>query len=308
MPDLGQSCTTERSGPDAQPSDALVLFGAMGDLAHRKIFPALYPMVERGRLDNPLIGVAKASRTNEHLKERVGDSVQQHVKHVDRRALAKLLGLLRYVGGDYQEPATFDHLRQALGAAASPAHYLASPPTLFTSVVESLTRARCMQNARVIVEKPFGRNLDSARRLNAALHPALLESRIFRIDHYLGKEAVLNLLFFRFARGDFYHYFRCQLLFHSFGEDMLKANYAHSHLSLRPGQIVRPPRLLSTADRCVRRPGSPSALLVLGPASISPLAGPRSQIRTGRCPPPVQHPHPGFGDRRQSKRGRRWHQ
>jgi glucose-6-phosphate 1-dehydrogenase len=201
MPDLRQSCTTERSGPDAQPSDALVLFGAMGDLAHRKIFPALYHMVEHGRLDAPLIGVARAGRTNEHLKERVGESVQHHVKHVDQQVLAKLLGLLRYVGGDYQEPATFDHLRQALGAAASPAHYLAIPPTLFTSVVESLTRTHCMKNARVIIEKPFGRNLASAQRLNAALHSALPESRIFRIDHYLGKEAVLNLLFFRFANS-----------------------------------------------------------------------------------------------------------
>jgi glucose-6-phosphate 1-dehydrogenase len=111
MPDLRQSCTMEDSGPDARPSDALILFGAMGDLAHRKIFPALYHMVERGRLDDPVIGVARAGRTNEHLKERVGDSVQQHVKRVDQQVLAKLLGLLRYVGGDYREPATFDHLR-----------------------------------------------------------------------------------------------------------------------------------------------------------------------------------------------------
>ena len=110
MPDLRQSCTMEGSGPDARPSDALILFGAMGDLAHRKIFPALYHMVERGRLDDPVIVVARAGRTNEHLKERVGDSVQQHVKRVDQQVLAKLLGLLRYVGGDYQEPATFKSL------------------------------------------------------------------------------------------------------------------------------------------------------------------------------------------------------
>jgi glucose-6-phosphate 1-dehydrogenase len=103
MPDLRQSCTKERSGPDAEPSDALILFGAMGDLAHRKIFPALYHMVEHGRLDDPAIGIARAGRTNEHLKECVGDSVQQHVKRVDQQMLAKLLGLLRFVGGDYQE-------------------------------------------------------------------------------------------------------------------------------------------------------------------------------------------------------------
>src|SRR5206468_1792726 len=166
-------------------------------LAHRKIFPALYHMVENGRLDSLVIGVARAGRTDEHLKERARDSLQRHVKNVDREPLSKLLGLLRYVGGDYQEPATFDRLKEALGKAASPAHYLAIPPALFSSVVESLTRSNCMQNARVIVEKPFGRDLGSAQRLNAVLRAVLPESRIFRIDHYLGKEAVLNLLFFR---------------------------------------------------------------------------------------------------------------
>lgn len=201
MPDLRQSCATDRSEPSAQSADALVLFGAMGDLAHRKIFPALYHMVERDRLNSPVIGVAKAGRTDEHLKERARDSVQRHVKNIDRAVLSKLLELLRYVGGDYQEPGTFDRLKDGLGTASTPAHYLAIPPNLFTSVVESLAHSNCLNNARVIVEKPFGRDLGSAQRLNAALRAALPESRIFRIDHYLGKEAVLNLLFFRFANS-----------------------------------------------------------------------------------------------------------
>ncbi len=201
MPDLRQGCTTGKPSEDTAPCDALVLFGAMGDLAHKKIFPALYHMVRRGHLDVPVIGIARAGRTDEHLKERVRDSVQQQGEDVDQEALAKLLKLLRYVGGDYQEPATFDLLKKTLGAATHPAHYLAIPPDLLMSVVESLAKSNCMKNARVIVEKPFGHDLASAQRLNAALHAALPESRIFRIDHYLGKEAVLNLLFFRFANS-----------------------------------------------------------------------------------------------------------
>jgi glucose-6-phosphate 1-dehydrogenase len=201
MPDLRQGCTTGKPSEDTAPSDALVLFGAMGDLAHKKIFPALCHMVRRGHLDVPVIGIARAGRTDEHLKERVRDSVQQQGEDVDQEALAKLLKLLRYVGGDYQEPATFDLLKRTLGVATHPAHYLAIPPDLFVSVVESLAKSNCMKNARVIIEKPFGHNLASAQRLNAALHTVLPESRIFRIDHYLGKEAVLNLLFFRFANS-----------------------------------------------------------------------------------------------------------
>src|SRR5437867_8796035 len=141
MPDLRQSCTTGKSGQDATPTDALVLFGAMGDLAHKKIFPALYHMVQRGHLDLPVIGVAKAGRTDEHLKERARDSVRQQGGKIDEAALAKLLNLLHYVGGDYQEPATFDRLKKALGSAARPTHYLAIPPNLFISVVESLARS-----------------------------------------------------------------------------------------------------------------------------------------------------------------------
>lgn len=199
MPDLRHGCTTDKPTEDTTPADALVLFGAMGDLAHKKIFPALYHMVRRGHLNVPVIGIARASRTDAHLKERIRDSVQQQGDNVDQEALAKLLNLLRYVGGDYQEPTTFDQLKQTLEAATRPTHYLAIPPSLFTSVVESLAKSNCISNARVIVEKPFGHDLASAQRLNAALHAVLPESRIFRIDHYLGKEAVLNLLFFRFA-------------------------------------------------------------------------------------------------------------
>jgi glucose-6-phosphate 1-dehydrogenase len=200
MPDLRYG-TTHESSEDTRPADALVLFGAMGDLAHKKIFPALYHMVQRGHLDLPIIGVAKAGRSDEHLKERARDSVHQQGGTIDQGALAKLLNLLHYVGGDYQELATFDRLKKALGPAIRPIHYLAIPPDLFINVVESLAHSGCMKNARVIVEKPFGHDLASAQQLNAALHAVLPESRIFRIDHYLGKEAVLNLLFFRFANS-----------------------------------------------------------------------------------------------------------
>jgi glucose-6-phosphate 1-dehydrogenase len=201
MPDLRQGCATGKSAEDIAPADALVLFGAMGDLAHKKIFPALYHMVRHGHLDVPVIGVARAGRTNEHLKERVSDSIQQQDSDIDQEALAKLLKLLRYVGGDYEKPGTFDELKKTLGSASRPAHYLAIPPGLFINVVESLAKSNCMENARVIIEKPFGHDLTSAQQLNAALHAVLPESRIFRIDHYLGKEAVLNLLFFRFANS-----------------------------------------------------------------------------------------------------------
>src|SRR5437660_2646197 len=201
MPDLRNACTGSEPPEEARPTDVLVLFGAMGDLAHKKIFPALYHMVQRRHLDIPVIGVAKAGRTDEHLKERASDSVRQQGGNIDEPSLAKLLNLLHYVGGDYQEPATFDRLKKALGSATRPTHYLAIPPNLFINVVESLARSGCMKNARVIVEKPFGHDLRSAQQLNAALHAVLPESRIFRIDHYLGKEAVLNLLFFRFANS-----------------------------------------------------------------------------------------------------------
>ena len=158
------------------PADALVLFGAMGDLAHKKIFPALYHMVQHGHLDIPVIGVARSARTDDHFKKRVRDSIQQQGGNIDQQALDKLLKLLCYVGGDYQKPETFELLKKTLGSATRPAHYLAIPPSLFISVVESLAKSNCMANARIIVEKPFGHDLASAQELNAALHAVLPES------------------------------------------------------------------------------------------------------------------------------------
>ena len=201
MRDLRQGCASERQEENTARADALVLFGAMGDLAYKKIFPALYHMVRHGHLDVPVIGVARAGRTDEHLRERVRDSIRQQGTEIDHAALSKLLQLLRYVGGDYQKQETFDLLKKTLGSSSRPAHYLAIPPNLFISVVESLAKSNCIKNARVIVEKPFGRDLASAQQLNTALRAVLPESRIFRIDHYLGKEAVLNLLVFRFANS-----------------------------------------------------------------------------------------------------------
>jgi glucose-6-phosphate 1-dehydrogenase len=168
MPDLRKGCAKGKSVEDTAPADALVLFGEMGDLAHKKIFPALYHMVQHGHLDVPVIGVAKAGRTNEHLKERVRDSIQQQGGEVDQEALAKLLKLLRYVGGDYEKVGTFDVLKKTLGSASRPAHYLAIPPNLFTSVVESLAKSSCIKNSRVIVEKPFGHDQLPPRTLSFA--------------------------------------------------------------------------------------------------------------------------------------------
>jgi glucose-6-phosphate 1-dehydrogenase len=185
----------------AEPSDALVFFGATGDLAYKKIFPALQHMIQRGTLDVPVIGVAKADWTLEQLRARARDSLLQHGGGVDEAAFAKLVQLLRYVDGDYREPGTFDLLRQALGGAARPTHYLAIPPSLFGTVVEALGRSGCAQHARLVIEKPFGHDLASARHLNDTLHMVFPEQAIFRIDHYLGKEAVENLLFFRFANA-----------------------------------------------------------------------------------------------------------
>jgi len=201
MPDIRQGCAPGKGTEETTLSDALVLFGAMGDLAYKKIFPALYQMVRHGNLDVPVIGVARAGRTQQQFIERVRDSIHQQLDDIDQGVLNKLLKLLRYVGGDYQKPETFDLLKKTLASASRPLHYLAIPPSLFTNVVESLAKSSCIKNARVIVEKPFGRDLVSAQQLNAALLAVLPESRIFRIDHYLGKEAVLNLMFFRFANS-----------------------------------------------------------------------------------------------------------
>ncbi len=184
----------------AAQSDALVFFGATGDLAYKKIFPALQAMVRRGHLSVPVIGVAKAGWGLEQFRARARDSVEKH-GGLDPSAFPKLLELLRYVDGDYNDPATFTALRTQLGGAQHPAHYLAIPPALFGLVVEQLGKSGCSKGARVIVEKPFGRDLESARRLNAILLTSFDERHIFRIDHYLGKEAVQNLVYFRFANS-----------------------------------------------------------------------------------------------------------
>jgi len=181
-------------------SDALVFFGATGDLAYKKIFPALQAMLKRGHLDVPVIGVAKAGWNLEHLRARAHDSLEKHGR-VDAAAFDKLSGLLRYVDGDYTDPATFQAIRKELKGAQRPAHYLAIPPLLFGTVVEQLAKSGSTQGARVIVEKPFGNDLASARELNRILHAAFPESGIFRIDHYLGKRPVNNVVIFRFANA-----------------------------------------------------------------------------------------------------------
>lgn len=179
-------------------SDALVFFGATGDLAYKQIFPALQNMIRRGTLNVPVIGVAKSGWKIDDLRARARDSITQH-GGVDEATFGKLIELLRYIDGDYQDPNTFTALRQALGSAGHPTHYLAIPPSLFGTVVEALGKSNCADGARVVIEKPFGHDLASARQLNNTLHTVFPEANIFRIDHYLGKEAVENLLFFRFA-------------------------------------------------------------------------------------------------------------
>jgi glucose-6-phosphate 1-dehydrogenase len=181
-------------------SDALVFFGATGDLAYKKIFPALQAMTKRGHLDMPVIGVAKAGWNLDQLRARAHDSLEKH-GGVDPAAFAKLSSLLRYVDGDYGDAATFQAIRRELGSAQRPAHYLAIPPLLFGTVVEQLAKANCARDARVIVEKPFGHDLASARELNRTLHQFFPESAIFRIDHYLGKRPVNNVVLFRFANA-----------------------------------------------------------------------------------------------------------
>lgn len=180
-------------------SDALVFFGATGDLAYKKIFPALYAMARRGNLDFPIIGVARSGWTLEQLRARAGDSVEKHGGGVDDAAFALLSARLRLVGGDYEDAATFAALRKELGDAKRPLHYLAIAPSMFATVVQGLDQSGCAHDARVILEKPFGRDLPSAQALNNTLHEIFGESSIFRIDHYLGKEPVQNFLVFRFA-------------------------------------------------------------------------------------------------------------
>jgi len=179
-------------------SDALVFFGATGDLAYKKIFPSLQAMVKRGHLTVPVIGVAKAGWNLDQLRARAKDSLEKH-GGLDTAAFEKLAALFRYVDGDYQDPATFKALREELKDAKRPAHYLAIPPALFETVVKHLSASERGRGARVIVEKPFGHDLASAQELNRILLSVFDEADIFRIDHYLGKQAVNNLLAFRFA-------------------------------------------------------------------------------------------------------------
>src|SRR5437660_1947260 len=211
-----QNTSATQSKTQAAPlrSDALVFFGVTGDLAHKKIFPALQSMVKSGILTVPIIGVAKSGWGIDQLRARARDSLAQYGGGVDEAAFAKLVQLLQYIDGDYQDPSTYQRLQKALGSAARSLHYLAIPASLFETVIEGLRKVGCTNNARVIVEKPFGRDLASARSLNATLHAAFPESDIFRIDHYLGKEAVENLLFFRFAN--------------TFLEPIWNRNYVHS--------------------------------------------------------------------------------
>lgn len=184
-------------------SDALVFFGATGDLAYKKIFPALQAMVLHDGLDLPIIGVAHSGWTLEQLRQRAHDSLAQAAKDqgssIDEAAFEKLAAHLQYIDGDYNDPATFEQLKKLLGKAARPLHYLAIPPSLFGTVTKGLQQAGCANDARVVVEKPFGRDLASSQQLNRMLHEVFPEPAIFRIDHYLGKEAVQNLLYFRFA-------------------------------------------------------------------------------------------------------------
>jgi glucose-6-phosphate 1-dehydrogenase len=184
--------------PEASASDAFVFFGATGDLAYKQIFPALQGLVRRGQLDVPVIGVAKAGWGLDQLVARARASLAEH-GGVDETAFGKLVSRLAYVDGDYRDASTFERLRRELGDASRPLHYLAIPPSLFATVATNLAASGAATNARLVVEKPFGRDLASARALNAELRHVFPESRIFRIDHYLGKEAVENLLFFRFA-------------------------------------------------------------------------------------------------------------
>jgi glucose-6-phosphate 1-dehydrogenase len=186
---------------NALPSDALVFFGATGDLAYKKIFPSLQAMVKHGHLDVPIIGVAKSGWTLDQLRTRMRESLEKHPGGLDRSAFEKLCGLLRYVDGDYQDPTTFQTIRKELGPASRPLHYLAIPPVLFGTVVEQLAKSGCNRGARVVLEKPFGTDLASAEGLNRILLATFPETTVFRIDHYLGKRPIKNMLYFRFANA-----------------------------------------------------------------------------------------------------------
>ena len=190
----------EGIAPNALSSDAVVFFGATGDLAHKKIFPALQSLAKRGNLDIPVIGVAKAGWTLDQLKSRARDSVERY-GGLDPDAFSRLSRLMDYIDGDYSDPATFQELRRKLGNAKRPTHYLAIPPSLFETVVHRLGESGCAEGARIVIEKPFGQDLATAQTLNGVVHGVFREEDVFRIDHYLGKNAVQNLLFFRFANS-----------------------------------------------------------------------------------------------------------
>ena len=183
-------------------SDAIVFFGATGDLAYKQIFPSLQGLVRDEGLEVPIIGVAKAGWSLDQLKARAKDSISNH-GGLDAKAFGKLTSLLRYVDGDYNDPATYVRLRQELGDARWPLHYLAIPPSLFATVAEGLAKQGAGTDARIVVEKPFGRNRESARQLDRILNRFFPEENIFRIDHYLGKEPVQNILYTRFANAMF---------------------------------------------------------------------------------------------------------
>jgi glucose-6-phosphate 1-dehydrogenase len=184
-------------------SDALVIFGATGDLAYKQIFPALYGLVRDEGLRSPIIGVAKQGWTLDQLKKRAETSIREHVKPPEPAALAQLLNQLRYVVGDYNDAATFAALRRELAGAKRPLHYLAIPPSLFSTVAAQLSSTGCAENARLVIEKPFGRNRQTARELGELLQKYFPEENIFRIDHYLGKEPVQNIVYTRFANPVF---------------------------------------------------------------------------------------------------------
>jgi glucose-6-phosphate 1-dehydrogenase len=191
---------SEKIAVSAAPADALVFFGATGDLAYKKIFPALQALAKRGHLDIPVIGVAKAGWSLNQLKLRAADSVKQYAG-LDPAAFAQLTRCLRYIDGDYGDAATFQQLRRELGDAKHPMHYLAIPPSLFATVIRYLGESSCARGGRVVIEKPFGHDLATAQTLNATVHSSFSEENVYRIDHYLGKNTVQNLLYFRFANS-----------------------------------------------------------------------------------------------------------
>jgi glucose-6-phosphate 1-dehydrogenase len=189
------------SGEPRRPSDALVFFGASGDLAYKKIYPALQALSRRGRLDLPVVGVARSGWSREQFLDRCRASLAEHGGCVDESAFARLEPHLRYVNGNYNDPDTFARIKAELGSAGSPTHYLAIPPSMFPPVATQLGQSGLNVGARVVVEKPFGRDLASARALSVTLHEFFPEESVYRIDHFLGKEAVQNILYFRFANA-----------------------------------------------------------------------------------------------------------